>query len=445
MRRVRMILEKLAGSVALEPVSQVAAPAVAVGKQQNIKARPTTSAPIGPPACSPSPGIEERVRALVHTVTAPQSGRWTNDPIEQAQKMLVQIGRPAVEPLIAALGEPLGQFKLIYVIEPLGKIADPRAVDALLKLTNHPSEYVRRAVVGALGVINDPRGIHPLIQALHDSDKSVRAYAAEGLGIIGGPRAVEPLIVALDDGDADVRLYAVRSLDLLKDIRAVEPLIAVSVNDTVERVRTKAREALKKIDPSGLERAQKESAKLAVSVSPDGRALYEKLHSGKAYGEENPIALAGTEAQVCFRSRHIGEKDRWILSIPTGFHARRVRRIPIDIEQNPDQAVCALLEKSKAMQVGLQAEGKIYNLIHGRSSEDAIDADNPIIVGNLAYIFMAPWDKAYHLRVPVSHEAERDFVIPEALLASERLDKWVLDTMAAAGLSLMKERFAQPV
>jgi hypothetical protein len=192
-----------------------------------------------------------------------------------------------------------------------------------------------------------------------------------------------------------------------------------------------------KIDPTAMERSKAESAKLAIAVSSDGKALFENLHSGKVYSKEKPLSLAGTGAQVYFRSGHIGENDGWILSIPTGLKGRPERQIPIDIEQNPDQ-VYIWLEKSRERQLELKATGDIYRLI--QSGEEIIP-DNPIVIGNLAYIFKAEWDKAWHLRVSVGNGAEQDFVITNSTLStSEVLDQWVLDTIAAVGLNLMAKR-----
>jgi len=93
-----------------------------------------------------------------------------------------------------------------------------------------------------------------------------------------------------------------------------------------------------KIDADALVRAKAERAKLTVAVSPDGKALFECLHAGKTYDEESPIALAGTEARVYLRD------GQWIVGIPTKLSGLPERRIPIDIEQNPDQAVYEILK-----------------------------------------------------------------------------------------------------
>lgn len=294
-------------------------------------------------------------------------------------------------------------------------------------MVEDPSHTVRSAAVKALGKIRDPRVFEPVVNALGDSDKSVRFYAAMGLGQIGDARAVDALVTALKDPDETVRSWAADSLGVLKDRKAVKALIGVSVEDQAETVRTAALEALSEIDP---EWAQDESAQQqAVSVELEGTALHELLHSGEIYS----IALAGTQAKLDYRSGHTGERDGWFLVAPTGLAGRPERRIPIDPDEDPDRVVHQWLEEIPQRQVGLKPEGKIFPLIQCRPD---VSYDNPIVIGNLAYL-VDTGDKAWHLRIGVSRDAEQDLVVPaSALLSSEAVDSWVLDTIAAVGLNL---------
>lgn len=126
-----------------------------------------------------------------------------NTPWE-VRKALVQIGRPAVEPLTESA----------------------RAV--------YPQE--RKAAIEILGQIRDERSVDPLIAALQDEDASVRCTAAWYLGNAGGERVIGPLIAALDDKDILTRCAAVRSLAFLKRSEAVTPLIAMLQNQDADVV-----------------------------------------------------------------------------------------------------------------------------------------------------------------------------------------------------------------
>ena len=73
---------------------------------------------------------------------------------------------------------------------------------------------MRNAADGALGQIGPP-AVEPLIAALGDADEGVRKAAAEALGQIGDARAVEPLIGALKGRDDRVRKAAAGALEAL--------------------------------------------------------------------------------------------------------------------------------------------------------------------------------------------------------------------------------------
>ena len=88
--------------------------------------------------------------------------------------------------------------------------------------------------------------VQPLIAALRDPDAVRRMFAAGILGEIGDQQAVAPLIEALKDSVPDVRRGAAMALGELKDSRAARPLEDLLLDDDVH-VRLEATEALKKI------------------------------------------------------------------------------------------------------------------------------------------------------------------------------------------------------
>lgn len=173
----------------------------------------------------------------------------------RAVHALGQIGNhAAVEPLIRLLDEDEDKLVLWCVALALGKFADSSAVPSLrsalededsnvgtaaasalarigrpavvplINALSHPEYRVRRSAAAALSTIADERSIDPLIVALDDMDEWVRYSAAEGLGAIGGDRVIYPLIGALDDEDADVRATAAVALGELADPRALPAL-----------------------------------------------------------------------------------------------------------------------------------------------------------------------------------------------------------------------------
>ena len=208
--------------------------------------------------------------------------------------VLIEIGEPAILPLIKALNSTLcykaaltlsnmGKVAVLPLIKAskiknkdirshiayiLGEIRDERAIEPLFKILRSEkkdiydtasaayalkeigepavlpliealkdkNEYVRGKVAKALGGIGDKRALEPLIECLKDKNSYVRGRSAKALGGIGDKRAIEPLIECLKDKSLYVQEKAARALGQLKDKRAIEPLIEVfKVDDWVTR------------------------------------------------------------------------------------------------------------------------------------------------------------------------------------------------------------------
>jgi HEAT repeat protein len=122
----------------------------------------------------------------------------------------VEIGAPAVEPLLAALKDARNVAR--WAAGALAEIGAPAILPLRAALSD--AENVARWVAGALVEIGAP-AVEPLIAALKDADKEVRGTAAEALGKIGDARAVGPLSAALRDADEDVRKAAAEALEKL--------------------------------------------------------------------------------------------------------------------------------------------------------------------------------------------------------------------------------------
>lgn len=98
------------------------------------------------------------------------------------------------------------------VVEALGRLRDPRCVDALIRKLSDESRFVRWRAAEALGMIRDKRALKSLIDALNDECEFVRWKAAEALGELGDAEAVEPLMRAMEDESEYVRWSAAEAL-----------------------------------------------------------------------------------------------------------------------------------------------------------------------------------------------------------------------------------------
>lgn len=198
--------------------------------------------------------------------------------------------RRSAAKVLGRLRDPRAVLALIRVLEDrnpavrqaaaeaLGKTADPRAVRPLLKALADAQQWVHACVnVGtsssedwAVGVsfkigvewadIRDSMVnaiiqhgnciVEPLLEAVEDSNGWRRVVAVSLLGAIRDPRAWEPIVNALTDGNEDVRRTAAETLGQIGDTRAVSAL-TTALEDSSPKVRETAAEALGRLrDPS---------------------------------------------------------------------------------------------------------------------------------------------------------------------------------------------------
>lgn len=159
-------------------------------------------------------------------------------------------------------------------------------VDELINALGDGDAFVRRSAANALGQIGDARAIEPLITAL--GDEGARGRAAIALGEIGDP-AVELLITVFGDEskDVSVRWSAAIVLGKIGDIRAV-PVFGKAINNSDERIRNAAKEAIDKIKSSNVynrhleEVSRKEKAKNNALKSLE--YAYSSLEKAKKLG-----------------------------------------------------------------------------------------------------------------------------------------------------------------
>jgi HEAT repeat protein len=209
----------------------------------------------------------------------------------------IEIGEPAVEPLIPALGDNNSDVRK-NAATALGQIGNPRAVTPLINATRDIDLGVRQKAVEALGQIGDPSAVFSLIVTLGDVNSDLRKYAAVALDKIGwqpdqgangaaywiaknewdrcieiGESAVNPLITALGNNDTLVRYNAARALGQIGNPQAIKSLVT-ALNDQQINVRASAFRALKKMHWEPDERTD-------LTKYQEAKAVWEKAEHKK--------------------------------------------------------------------------------------------------------------------------------------------------------------------
>lgn len=113
-----------------------------------------------------------------------------------------------VEPLIQAFDDPEWRVR-VNVASALGRVKDPRALEALEKKLTDENEEVRKSILHAFSNQEDPHVASFMIDRLVDPDPDVRWAAAYELGNKKSRAAIVPLIMVLQsEQKSSVRMGA---------------------------------------------------------------------------------------------------------------------------------------------------------------------------------------------------------------------------------------------
>jgi HEAT repeat protein len=127
---------------------------------------------------------EYAVPALCEVLHKPDSAA-----AQQAVKVLVEIGKPAEEPLTAMLTSANWRLRKVAA-ESLGRLRVPTAIEPLLSRLNDAHPDVGVAAAQALGRIGNNRAVTGLQNALESGGSSLAAAAVGALFAIKGPEVV---------------------------------------------------------------------------------------------------------------------------------------------------------------------------------------------------------------------------------------------------------------
>ena len=133
-----------------------------------------------------------------------------------------------VDLLVGMIGQESDNGVLSSIAHAMGHLHDPRCIEALLLIKQHPDADVRYAVVHGLSSCEDMRAIKALITLTADQDRDVRNWATFGIGTMtetDSPEIREALLARLTEIDDEIRGEALVGLAQRGDLRIVAPLL----------------------------------------------------------------------------------------------------------------------------------------------------------------------------------------------------------------------------
>lgn len=246
-------------------------------------------------------------------------------PSFEAARALAAMGKPAVAPLVRALGDESAHVRhhAAFALS-WSRAAGPEAVPALALVVNDESSKARGCALRALGRTKDPRALETITPLTTDEDASIRADAVGALRGWRDRRALNALIAALADADRHVRWGAARALGEARDAKAVPALLS-HLADPDRSMRIESARALGETGGAGVaerlaEFLDAEDVRFTVHVAAAAwkagrapralKALLACLGSGNSYAaEEAAKALAETRASQAIESLTAAIRD----------------------------------------------------------------------------------------------------------------------------------------
>jgi len=90
-------------------------------------------------------------------------------------------------------------------------------IDRLIQNLDSTYRDLRMSSIWTLGKVNDPRALEALISALKHKDLGVRIAASEALGDKKNPKAIDPLIAGLKENEETVREAFIEALQKITE------------------------------------------------------------------------------------------------------------------------------------------------------------------------------------------------------------------------------------
>jgi HEAT repeat protein len=136
---------------------------------------------------------------------------------EEAVQALASAGATVIVPELLQILECESDVDIkCRIIDTLGEIGDPRAVEKLIRISEN-DWYCIGSACEALGKIGDPKAMQPLVNVLARLPQHTKAGVVRAMGDLGCSGAFEPLVSLLDCTSVPYERYGI--IDAIGKIR----------------------------------------------------------------------------------------------------------------------------------------------------------------------------------------------------------------------------------
>jgi hypothetical protein len=177
-----------------------------------------------------------------------------------------------------------------------------------------------------------------------------------------------------------------------------------------------------------------------ASLDSDENSITNLINSNDStskYTDDHPILIAQTGSIIYYYKSFVERDSSWKIQIPLGLNCRLVREIVIKDLSQTDKFVKHILQEYPNWQI-TTSSSQLSNLINRKDIKEISTWENPITIGDIAYLFYSKSDDAWDLRIPDGIGDQR-FIVrepPQGMLIADA----ILDTIASVGLGLMNRR-----
>ncbi len=210
-----------------------------------------------------------------------QLAGWVRD---RALASMREFGSDVFEPSLELLADPDPDVRS-SALALISHFDDPRVVEVAARLLQDQDWWIVINAADVLAKARDPRAVPALVHALQREE--ARWAVVEALGRIGGPDALQALARLTQDARPEIRIESLQALALSDDPRVLAVLQASAERDPVKWVRSRAFEMARDVsrrNSGQLDEARVKAAAGATQLAPGAPEIHALLALARQQG-----------------------------------------------------------------------------------------------------------------------------------------------------------------